>query len=142
MDEHNVMKGHNNLAIKIKEGKSEPLFGLDKIPVESLYKLALEQIGEQESYIEELEDRIKDLEKEKKTIRQEERVSLMREIQKEAVVEAKKQQYTESLLKKIAKQERKIKSLYESRNVLLNELMQNNVHIGIQEIKDEDGNTE
>ena len=136
------MKGHNNLAIKIKEGKSEPLFGLDKIPVESLYKLALEQIGEQESYIEELEDRIKDLEKEKKTIRQEERVSLMREIQKEAVVEAKKQQYTESLLKKIAKQERKIKSLYESRNVLLNELMQNNVHIGIQEIKDEDGNTE
>lgn len=43
------MKGHNILAIKIKEGKSEPLFGLDKIPVESLYKLALEQIGEQES---------------------------------------------------------------------------------------------
>lgn len=136
------MKGHNILAIKIKEGKSEPLFGLDKIPVESLYKLALEQIGEQESYIEELEDRIKDLEKEKKTIRQEERVSLMREIQKEAVVEAKKQQYTESLLKKIAKQERKIKSLYESRNVLLNELTKNNIHIGIQEIKDEDGNTE
>lgn len=93
-------------------------------------------------YIEELEDRIRDLEKEKKTIRQEERVSLMREIQKEAVVEAKKQQYTESLLKKIAKQERKIKSLYESRNVLLNELAKNNIHIGIPEIKDEDGNTE
>ena len=40
MDEQKIKKGHNILTIKIRGDKSEPIFGLDKIPLESLYKIA------------------------------------------------------------------------------------------------------
>ena len=122
MDEQKVKKSHNILTIKIRGDKSEPIFGLDKIPLESLYKIALEQIGEQESYIEELEEKVQSFEKEKKLIRQEERISLMREIDKEAVLEAKKTQHVQSLERRLSKQGETIKRLYEGRNELLKEM--------------------
>ena len=122
MDEQKVKKSHNILTIKIRGDKSEPIFGLDKIPLESLYKMALEQIGEQESYIEELEEKVQSFEKERKRIRQEERISLMREIDKEAILEAKKMQHVQSLERNLSKQEKTIKRLYEGRNELLKEM--------------------
>ena len=122
MDEQKVKKSHNILTIKIRGDKSEPIFGLDKIPLESLYKMALEQIGEQESYIEELEEKVQSFEKERKLIRQEERISLMREIDKEAILEAKKMQHVQSLERNLSKQEKTIKRLYEGRNELLKEM--------------------
>lgn len=122
MDENRVIKGRNVLTIKIKSDKSEPLFGLDKIPLEYLYKLALEQIGEQESYIEELEEKVKSLDIERKKIQQEARISINREIDKEAVLEAKKTQHVQSLEKKLAKQDATIKRLYEGRSELMKEI--------------------
>lgn len=122
MDEQIVKKGHNILTIKIKGDKSEPLFGLDKIPLESLYKLALEQIGEQESYIEELEEKVKAFDIERKKIQQETRISINREIAREAVLEVKKTQHVQSLEKKLSKQGETIKRLYENRNALLAEI--------------------
>lgn len=144
MNNEKIKKGKYVLAAKLKasEYKSEPRFGLDKIPVEALYKAALEQIGEQESYIQELEERVKRFEVEKKQIRNEAKVSLMREIQKEAVLEAKKQQYTDSLLRKVSKQDKKIKALYESRNYLLNELAKQHIQIDSQIIIDTDEDAE
>lgn len=122
MDENKIKKGQNILAIKIKGDKSEPIFGLEKIPLESLYKLALEQIGEQESYIEELEEKIKSFDAERKKIRQEARISINSEVSKEAVMEVKKTQHVQSLEKKLSKQGETIKRLYESRNELLAEI--------------------
>lgn len=122
MNERNIKKGRSILAIKIKGVKSEPIYGLEKIPVESLYKLALEQIGEQESYIEEMEEKIKAMEEKRKSIRKEERISLMSEINKEAVLEAKKTQHVQSLERRLSKQGETIKRLYEGRNDLLKEI--------------------
>lgn len=57
-------KGRNRLAIKAKaRDMSVSVFGLEKVPLEPLFKMALEEIGEQESCIEELEDKIKKMEK-------------------------------------------------------------------------------
>lgn len=122
MDEYKIKKGQHILTVKIQNDKGESIFGLDKIPLESLYKMALEQIGEQESYIEELEEKMRVAVDERKTIRQEERIALMREIQKEAVVEAKKTQHVQSLEKRLSKQGETIKRLYESRNELFQEI--------------------
>lgn len=122
MDEYKIKKGQHILTVKIQNDKGESIFGLDKIPLESLYKMALEQIGEQESYIEELEEKMRAAVDERKTIRQEERIALMREIQKEAVVEAKKTQHVQSLEKRLSKQGETIKRLYESRNELFQEI--------------------
>ncbi|MBR0298706.1 MAG: hypothetical protein IJQ93_00125, partial [Bacteroidales bacterium] len=104
MNENNIKKGRSILAIKVKGDKSESIYGLEKIPLESLYKLALEQIGEQESYIEELEEKVKAMDEEQSHIRKEERVSLMSEINKEAVLEVKKTQHVQSLERKLSKQ--------------------------------------
>ena len=122
MDENKVKKGHNILTLKMKRDKSEPIFGLEKIPVESLYRKALELIGEQESYICELEDEVRRFREERKTVRQEERVSLMCEIQKEAVVEAKKTEYVQALQRRLRKQDERINRLNESRSELLAEI--------------------
>lgn len=122
MDENKVKKGHNILTLKMKRDKSEPIFGLEKIPVESLYRKALELIGEQESYICELEDEVRRFREERKTVRQEERVSLMCEIQKEAVFEAKKTEYVQALQRRLRKQDERINRLNESRSELLAEI--------------------
>lgn len=122
MNENNIKKGRSILAIKVKGDKSESIYGLEKIPLESLYKLALEQIGEQESYIEELEEKVKAMDEEQSHIRKEERVSLMSEINKEAVLEVKKTQHVQSLERKLSKQGETIKRLYENRNALLAEI--------------------
>ena len=59
-----IKKGRDRLRIKLRGNKYDvEAFDLMKIPVEYLYQDALREIGEQESYIEELEAEIKNLQK-------------------------------------------------------------------------------
>lgn len=100
-DEEKIRKGHRTLAIKVKNRKTDPLYGLEKIPLECLYKLALEQIGEQESYIEELEEKVKAFDDERIKIARETRAAVTREFAKEAVMEAKKTERFQCLEKRL-----------------------------------------
>ena len=60
-----IRKGENVLRLKLKDNKiSESPFDLMKIPIEFLYEKALCEIGEQESYIEELKDVVQKLQTE------------------------------------------------------------------------------
>lgn len=57
-----IKKGQNILRIKLKSKNcNESSFDLMKIPIEWLYQEALREIGEQESYIEELNANIRNL---------------------------------------------------------------------------------
>ena len=60
-----VSKGRNVLRIKLQSrGKGEAEFDLLKLPIDVLYSEALREIGEQESYIEELAYTVKKLQTE------------------------------------------------------------------------------
>ena len=54
MSNDKLKKGCYRLAMKAKKrDMSVSIFGLEKVPAEPLLRMALEEIGEQESYIEE-----------------------------------------------------------------------------------------
>ena len=59
-------KGQHHLKMRVRQkyGNELPDSELMKIPLEGLHSIALQQIGEQEAYIEELEEKIAFLEKE------------------------------------------------------------------------------
>lgn len=66
-----IKKGKNILRIKLKGKKYDTSsFDLMKIPVEWLYREALYEIGEQESYIEELKATIQTLQDENEKLKQ------------------------------------------------------------------------
>jgi hypothetical protein len=46
-----------------KQDKTKPIYGLEKIPDSELLKLSQRELGEYKSYCEELEDKVKELEK-------------------------------------------------------------------------------
>lgn len=70
-DSEKIKKGKNVLRIKLKGKKyNESSFDLMKIPVEWLYREALCEIGEQESYIEELKATIQTLQEENEKLKQ------------------------------------------------------------------------
>lgn len=75
-----------------KYGKDDPDAELLKIPLEGLHAIALQQIGEQESYIEELEDKIRSLEKDlarklkKEQLTKEENKRIAQEVRREEVI--------------------------------------------------------
>lgn len=72
MDKDNCMKrGRDQLRIRLKSKgcSDESAHDLFKIPVEALYAEALREIGEQEAYIEELQNEIKSLKTENKCLR-------------------------------------------------------------------------
>ncbi len=65
-----ISKGRNVLRIKLQSrGKGEAEFDLLKLPIDVLYSEALREIGEQESYIEELAYTIKNLQSENKDLK-------------------------------------------------------------------------
>ena len=69
-DSEKIKKGKNVLRIKLKGKKyNESSFDLMKIPVEWLYQEALCEIGEQESYIEELKTDILSLQEENEKLK-------------------------------------------------------------------------
>lgn len=60
-----ISKGRNVLRIKLRSsGKGDAEFDLLKLPIDVLYSEALKEIGEQESYIEELAYTVKKLQTE------------------------------------------------------------------------------
>lgn len=72
MDKDNCIKrGRDQLRIRLKSKgcSDESAHDLFKIPVEALYAEALRVIGEQEAYIEELQNEIKSLKTENKCLR-------------------------------------------------------------------------
>ena len=116
MNENNVKKGRSVLAMKVaKKELSNRVPGLEKIPVEALLKMALEQIGEQESYIEELETKVEAFER-KSTLRG--------EIRREALYDAQQTAFFMKLHKRLSKQGDIIRKLYDSRSSLAAEVVQ------------------
>jgi hypothetical protein len=72
MDKDNCIKrGRDQLRIRLKSKgcSDESAHDLFKIPVEALYAEALREIGEQEAYIDELQNEIKSLKTENKCLR-------------------------------------------------------------------------
>ena len=63
MNKDKIEKGRHILRMKMASGKhlENPDWNLMKIPLEALHSAALQQIGEQEAYIEELEAKLKAL---------------------------------------------------------------------------------
>ena len=63
MNKDKIEKGRHILRMKMISGKhlENPDWDLMKIPLEALHSAALQQIGEQEAYIEELEAKLKAL---------------------------------------------------------------------------------
>lgn len=63
MSKDKIEKGRHILRMKMASGKhlENPDWDLMKIPLEALHSAALQQIGEQEAYIEELEAKLKAL---------------------------------------------------------------------------------
>ena len=102
---------------------SVSIFGLEKIPAEPLLKLALEEIGEQESYIEELEEKVRQLEKERLDSWKEEKKALAHEVKNEAFLLAKRNQYYFRLESKLVKASEHVRRLTDSRNELLKEIL-------------------
>ncbi len=124
MNMSNFKNGRDTLAIKVRNRhRTKPLYGLEKVPVEALLKLALEQVGEQESYIEELEEKIRRQEVEYSIKRKEEILALNNEIYKEAMIESRKSYDVQRLTSIVAKQKKKIKELRDSRKELIQEIV-------------------
>ena len=111
MEKDRVQKGHYTLVARIqKTKKAEPNFGLEKIPIEGLYKYALIQIGEQESYIQEMEERLGVLEQENAIMKSDE-TKLSRLEMRQSLMEARKQAYVSQLEHTLEKQTKIIKKL-------------------------------
>jgi len=90
----NKARGQHCLKVRVmqKYGKDDPDAELLKIPLEGLHAIALQQIGEQESYIEELEDKIRSLEEDlarklkKEQLTKEENKRIAQEVRREEVI--------------------------------------------------------
>lgn len=124
MDNDKMNKGRYRLALKAKKrDMSVSIFGLEKIPAEPLLKLALEEIGEQESYIEELEEKVRQLEKERMDSWKEEKKALAHEVKTEAFLLAKRNQYYSKLEARLVKASEHVRRLIDSRNELLKEIL-------------------
>lgn len=95
--EEKIAKGRSILkmkvAMKYKQECNDP--DLVKIPLEGLHSVALQQIGEQEAYIEELEEKIKSLEKE--LSKKEAKVALTRQENRKIAQEVRREQVIEKI---------------------------------------------
>jgi len=80
-------KGKHVLRMRMKSGKhiENPDLDLMKIPLEALHSMALQQIGEQEAYIEELEAGLKKLTEEAKLTHQD-KIRIAEEVRREKVI--------------------------------------------------------
>lgn len=124
IDNDKMNKGRYRLALKAKKrDMSVSIFGLEKIPAEPLLKLALEEIGEQESYIVELEEKVRQLEKERMDLWKEEKKALVHEVKTEAFLLAKRNQYYSKLEARLVKASEHVRRLIDSRNELLKEIL-------------------
>lgn len=120
--EEKIAKGRSILkmkvAMKYKQECNDP--DLVKIPLEGLHAVALQQIGEQESYIQELEEKIVQLEKE--LTKKEAKVALTREENRRIAQEARREQVIEKIYTESREFKGENKRLREEVKVLIGKL--------------------
>ena len=87
MSNDKIAKGRHILQMKIASAKhlENPNRDLLKIPLEALHKIALQQIGEQEAYIEELEGQLKEF-TEAAVLSRKDSVRIAEEVRREEVI--------------------------------------------------------
>ena len=87
MSSDKIEKGRHLLHMRIASAKhlENPNSDLLKIPLEALHKIALQQIGEQEAYIEELEGQLKEF-TEAAVLSRKDSVRIAEEVRREEVI--------------------------------------------------------
>ena len=97
MSNDKIAKGRHILQMKIASAKhlENPNSDLLKIPLEALHKIALQQIGEQEAYIEELEGQLKEF-TEAAVLSRKDSVRIAEEVRREEVIADIWERFTES----------------------------------------------
>ena len=127
--EEKITKGRSILkmkvAMKYKQECNDP--DLLKIPLEGLHSAALQQIGEQEAYIEELEEKIKSLEKE--LAKKEVRVALTRQENKKIAQEVRMEEVIEKIYTESREFKGENKRLREEIKTLIGKLCLKNAEI-------------
>ena len=127
--EEKIAKGRSILkmkvAMKYKQECNDP--DLVKIPLEGLHSVALQQIGEQEAYIEELEEKIKSLEKE--LSKKEAKVALTRQENRKIAQEVRREQVIEKIYTESREFKGENKRLREEIKTLIGKLCLKNTEI-------------
>lgn len=97
MSNDKIAKGRHILQMKIASAKhlENPNSDSLKIPLEALHKIALQQIGEQEAYIEELEGQLKEF-TEAAALSRKDSVRIAEEVRREEVIADIWKRFTES----------------------------------------------
>ena len=104
MNKDKIEKGRHILRMKMASGKhlENPEWDLMKIPLEALHSAALQQIGEQEAYIEELEAKLKALSP---------NVNLTKAENKRIAEETRREEVIANIFRRMRKYENKYESL-------------------------------
>ena len=104
MNKDKIEKGRHILRMKMASGKhlENPDWDLMKIPLEALHSAALQQIGEQEAYIEELEAKFKALSP---------NVNLTKAENKRIAEETRREEVIANIYRRMRKYENKYESL-------------------------------
>lgn len=104
MNKDKIEKGRHILRMKMASGKhlENPDWDLMKIPLEALHSAALQQIGEQEAYIEELEAKLKALSP---------NVNLSKAENKRIAEETRREEVIANIFRRMRKYENKYESL-------------------------------
>ena len=104
MNKDKIEKGRHILRMKMASGKhlENPDWNLMKIPLEALHSAALQQIGEQEAYIEELEAKLKALSP---------NVNLTKAENKRIAEETRREEVIANIFRRMKKYENKYESM-------------------------------
>ena len=104
MNKDKIEKGRHILRMKMISGKhlENPDWDLMKIPLEALHSAALQQIGEQEAYIEELEAKLKALSP---------NVNMTKAENKRIAEETRREEVIANIFRRMRKYENKYESL-------------------------------
>ena len=104
MNKDKIEKGRHILRMKMASGKhlENPDWDLMKIPLEALHSAALQQIGEQEAYIEELETKLKTLSP---------NVNLTKAENKRIAEETRREEVIATIFRRMKKYENKYESM-------------------------------
>ena len=104
MNKDKIEKGRHILRMKMISGKhlENPDWDLMKIPLEALHSAALQQIGEQEAYIEELEAKLKALSP---------NVNLTKAENKRIAEETRREEVIATIFRRMKKYENKYESM-------------------------------
>ena len=104
MSKDRIEKGRHILRMRMTSGKhlENPDWNLMKIPLEALHSAALQQIGEQEAYIEELETKLKTLSP---------NVNLTKAENKRIAEETRREEVIANIFRRMKKYENKYESM-------------------------------